>query len=436
MRRWVLCVGLLLPGCVTVSGGGTRRATPLPPPSVPFEQARADGSLTPQTCRAYAQDFERRFEAHGLAFDAFNVGVVWDACGEPGRARAAYARAVEVAPGYAPARNNLAVALTTEGELGAAVEHLTRAVHSRQTSLLYRLNLAHVHRIQYLDSGDMAAFDAAERQLQTCLAFDATNTTAHEDLARLYVDRARRGDTSYWLLAGLVVTQGQARADETGQTSAELWNLRGLIALQREEPSRALGAFRQAIALEPEHVDARLNAALVEISLRDFAAAERDLEAIPATKRRAADSALALGVARRGLRDYEGAEQAYADAARLRPDDPRPLFNVGVLYQEHIGPNAATDGVAEAEIAKARFEEFLGKAGSRPRFAEAAIVARARIANIEEYLGFIQIHRELESEATRLEALHRQEEAERREKLLEMELRALEALDRQNTDAR
>ena len=82
-----------------------------------------------------------------------------------------------------------------------------------------------------VDSGSVAEFDRAQRRLQEVLAVDSDNLEAYEGLARLYYDRAQAGDRSYALLANLVITQAQRGEKIGGTASAELWNLRGLLAV-------------------------------------------------------------------------------------------------------------------------------------------------------------------------------------------------------------
>ena len=83
---------------------------------------------------------------------------------------------------------------------------------------------------------------AAEVQLENVLAVDSRNQLAYESLARLYYDRGRLEDRSYLVLADLVVTQAQRVLEADGVRSADLYNIRGLLWMQRDDPARAIRA--------------------------------------------------------------------------------------------------------------------------------------------------------------------------------------------------
>ncbi len=440
MRRTVwlgwVCIAVL--GCATsVAGGDGTRTRPLVDPGIAdpagsFEQAQARGALDPETCQRHADAFAYRFSKSGDPLDRFNAGVVWDTCGDADKAATAYREVVRVEPAFALAHNNLGTLAYRADRIDDATQHYERAVRAKPTAIPPRHNLAHLHRQHYLDTGSVSSFDKAQRQLQAVLAVDSDNLEAYVGLARLYYDRAAAGDRSYALLSRLVITQAQRRERVDGTSSAELWNVQGLLSVLQGEPSRALKAFNEAIELEPDFVDARLNAALIELELRNFDAAEKNLEAAArfAEGRRAAETSLALGVAKRGLRDFATAEKAYARAMQLDRGDPRPLYNAGVLYQDHIGPSTPGDGLRENEIATDRFERFMKAAASDPQFAAAVASAKRRIDNMGEYAQFLDDQYKLEAEVKRLEARERKQQQERRKELLELERDAQDALDR------
>lgn len=439
MRRsvWLGWVSIIVLGCATTVGGGDGKRTPgivdpgIAEPAASFEQARAAGTLDETTCQQHADAFNLRFQRTGNALERFNTGVVWEACGEPKKAEAAYLDAARARPKLPQVHNNLGTLAYRDGRVDEAIDHFTDALKLQPTAIAPRHNLAHLYRERYRDAGDGADFDRAQRQLQAVLAVDSENLEAYEGLARLYYDRASGGDRSYALLANLVITQAQRTENVGGETSAELWNLRGLLAVLQREPTRALQSFNEAIERDPDMVDARLNAALIELELRNFEAAEENLTVASklAKGARASEAALALGVAKRGVRDFAGAEKAYARAHQLDTNDPRAFYNMGILYQDHIGPSKDTNGLRENEIAKERFQRFLRDAGADAEFVQAAASAKLRVANIDEYAEIIDAQEEIQAEVERLEALERQQREERRKELLLLERKAREALE-------
>ncbi|MEM6297021.1 MAG: tetratricopeptide repeat protein [Myxococcota bacterium] len=436
----VLALAVAVCGGCVASGG---RNEPVPPDdrhvslsspeslAAAFEDAAASGALGPEKCRALAGDFQRWFERTGDPKMAFNAGVVWERCGEDESAARAYHDAASTQAGFAAAHNNLGALAYREDRVDDAIRHYQDALRVDVYALSPRHNLAHAYRERYLNLGSLDAFAKAERQLQAVLAIESDNVRAYEGLARLYYDRAHAGDRSYGLLARVVITQGQRILDEQGRASAELWNLRGLLAVLHEEPSRALRAFEKAIEADPEHLDARLNAALIDLRLRNFSAADEHL--VVASKladgERALETALARGVAKRGRGDYAAAEAAYAKAHQFGPSDPRAHYNLGILYQEHLAPNVDSAGLREVDLAKRHFERFIESAAGQTQHAATVAEAKHRIANIDEYVDVVQVGRKVEAEALRLEVLERQAREARRLELLELERKAQDALD-------
>jgi tetratricopeptide (TPR) repeat protein len=139
---------------------------------------------------------------------------------------------------------------------------------------------------------------------------------------------------------------------------------------------------------------------MIAIRFRDFALAEQALEAAIGAPEAASDLEvwLALGVARRGLRDYDGAEAAYHHALELAPDDPRAWFNLGVLAQDHRvgGADIDTDDVTElANEAAEYFRTFVAKA-HHPRWREHVAEAKHRIAIAQDIVETIDFMSGLE----------------------------------------
>lgn len=371
-----------------------------------FEVAAADG-LSGEECSALADDYQRLYiREPSLLAARFNVAAVWEACGELERAEAIYVELVERQ--YPEALNNLGVLAWSRADHERARDLFERAVAIDPThAIAARNNLATAMHERYTSSKADADFQAAERQLKNVLALDSHNQLAYETLARLYYDRGRLEDASYLVLSDLVVTQAHRVLERDGVQSADLHNLRGLLWMQKEDPARAIRAFQQAVALDPDHADANRNVAMIAIRFRDFATAARALEAVIDAPEVASDVEvwLALGVARRGLTDYDGAEAAYRRALQLAPDDPRAWFNLGVLAQDHRISTAdhSDDWTKLANEAAGHFRTFVAKAG-QPGWRDQVAEAKDRIAIAEDTLQTMEFMRRLEEYAAEVEA--------------------------------
>jgi tetratricopeptide (TPR) repeat protein len=355
-----------------------------------YEVAAADG-LSEEECTTLTSGYQQLYARDpSLHAARFNVAVIWEACGELDQAEAIYE---ELAARQHPL-NNLGALAWSRADHHRALELFERAVAADpRRALAARNNLAMALRERYARTKAVADFEAAELQLQNVLAVDGHNRLAYEGLARLYYDRGRLDDTSYLMLADLIVTQAQRVLELDGIQSADLYNLRGLLWMQKDDPARAIRAFQHAVALEPEHADANRNVAMIAIRFRDFATAARALETAMEVPEAAGDVEvwLALGVARRGLRDYDGAEAAYRRALELAPDDPRAWFNLGVLAQDHRVAVADDDDdwTTLANQAADHFRVFVAEA-DHPRWREHVAEAKDRIAVAEDTIATLE----------------------------------------------
>jgi tetratricopeptide (TPR) repeat protein len=387
--------------------------------------AAASDGLDARECDELIEGFQAIYERDADVLVArFNVAAVHETCGQLEQAEAIYA---ELAKREFPsALNNLGVIAWDRGQHQRAFELFERAVAADEThAVSARNNLAMALRERYATSNEVAEFEKAERHLQNILAVDSSNKVAYENLVRLYYDRGRTHDSSYLLLADLVITQAQRILAAQGEQSGDLHNLRGLLLIEANDQVRALRAFRQAVEVEPEHVDANRNIAMIALRFRDYESAERSLETVLEVDSVAndVDAWIALGVAKRGLRKYDDAEQAYRQALTLDASDPRPWYNLGILAQEHrSGLAEDAKGVTAAyEIALSHYRTFVEQAGSAPRWREAVAEAKDRILVVEDSIEAIEKNQRLEEEYERLRELEAKQREAEIERLRELE---------------
>jgi tetratricopeptide (TPR) repeat protein len=160
------------------------------------------------------------------------------------RAAEHFERAAAVAGADVPdALFNLANTLTALGRFDEAHRHYQRAVELRPGFLPARLN----HALAYSRAGRP---EAAIAELERCLDLDPTYVPALWNLALL-----QRGEEE--------VTGGAferlARALEVDPESAQLRMLRADLLLDRDRWVEAMGAYRSVIEVEPQSADAWAN---------------------------------------------------------------------------------------------------------------------------------------------------------------------------------
>jgi len=392
-----------------------------------YASARASGALSATQCESFSNDFARLYKDHGttLTIAWFNAGAVLEECGQTAKAEEIYKQIVNREPKFDLSYNNLGVIYWNRKQESTALDHFQRAVAANPRTTAPRNNLAAALRNEYSSSPEQNDFEKAERELQTVLAVDSSNRLAYENLARLYYDRGRLKDKSYLLLAGLVVDQAMRVLKEEQVESSDLFNIQGLLFMERDNQVDALKAFKKAAELEPNHADANMNIAMISIRFRDYAQAEASLKIAlkDGRQKKNIETYLGLGVAQRGLRKYKDAEASFKQAIEVAGGDPRPLYNLGILYHEHV---AATGEFSKTpyETAKSYFDKFQGKAGGAAEYKTAVADAKSRMQNIDQLFKDIEEMKKLEAEAKKLEEEAKRQEEEERKRLLDLEAKA------------
>ncbi len=397
-----------------------------------YNKLNSDGKIDGKECDQAAEAFTKVFKDHGKPMVAayFNAGAIYDQCGNLEKAQKIYKDVISADPKYDLAYNNLGVIYWKQGKEKQALDTFRKGVNANKLQArAARNNVAGISRNAYVKTLDASAFKEAETSIQTVLALDSSNQAAYENLARLYYDRGIRKDPSYLVLANLVVTQALRVLNDEGRKSADILNISGLLYMQRDDQINALKAFKGSVEIRPDHPEANLNIAFISIRFRDYETAQKSLGIALKDKKIAKnpEAWLALGVAQRGLKKFDKAEESYTKAAKLAPKDPRPWYNLAVLNQMHL---ATADGIDQEgtkkyfNIAKKHYSKFMELAGSKKEFATNALEAKDSLATIDETFEFFKIQKELEAKAKEMEELQKKQEAEERKRLLELEQKA------------
>lgn len=136
------------------------------------------------------------------------------------------------------------------------------------------------------------------------------------------------------IVVGVLVLVGLFASGQLGGGAAQA-DLEALLEEGRQKltqrgPDEAVQVLKQAHGLAPE--DPRTNSALgqVLVQLDRFDEALPLLEKAAEKEPQVATHRAVLGVALIGLRRLPEAEAALGEALRLAPDDPRPLFQLGI----------------------------------------------------------------------------------------------------------
>jgi tetratricopeptide (TPR) repeat protein len=394
-----------------------------------YEAAKAKGSLSKGQCDEFSKEFEKVYREHGkqMTVAFFNSGAVWDECGDTDKAEQQYLAVTKAVPKYDLSYNNLGVIYWNRGQEGKALEYFEKAEAANIASTAPRNNLAAALRDKYTKTPEQKTFEDSEKLLQRALAVDSSNQLAYENLARLYYDRGRLKDKSYLLLAGLVIKQATDVLKTENIQSADLNNLSGLILMERDDQVNALRAFKTAAEINPKHADAHMNMALIAINFRDYKTAEESLTIAvkdPRQKKNV-EAYLGLGVAQRGLRKYKEAEGSFKKAMDVAKSDARPLYNLGILYHEHIAATQEGDfDKTPYNTAKEYYNKFVAKAGGQSGLTKQVDDAKSRIVAIDQLFRDIEDMKKLEEEQKKLAELAKKQQEEEKKRLLDLEAKA------------
>jgi Tfp pilus assembly protein PilF len=327
---------------------------------------------------------------------AYDTGLVLERCKQGAEARRRFEAAIARDPSFYPARAALARYIAAEpGGLDKAIAELHRAVlDSRFASADAQVALATLQmkrRSTIADEDGADDLDRAKKNLHRALAIDDGNMAAMNQLALWHLDRGKRagaknGGTQAFELAALVCSQ----AIKKNARFAPLHNTAGLVEVELGNLSRASAAFDEARRLDPKLVEAHLNFAALNLSVRGFAKAEEAYRAALAVRPDDYDARVGLALAIRGQIDDASqaarvaeAQKELGNAKRLAPERPEAYFNEAILVQEYgVRGVEPAEAIAKLRQAKELYEQFLRRADGAPAFAETKKRAEERLADI------------------------------------------------------
>jgi Flp pilus assembly protein TadD len=435
------------------------------------EAKKGDGGLSRSECSSVSDAFKRVADDNpGLLEARFNQGAVLYECGRDDEA----ARIWEGLK-YGPAITNLGYIAWKNNEPGRAESQFQKAISDDPLhSVEARNNIAQILRDKARKSTgeDRRKYVAdAVSNLRTVLALDSNNLQAFSTLAFIYYDM------NMLEMAKLVGNQAIKKAEEiatgkfeeekveeandkaagkagkgkkkekaekkggdeaeegkpkeigreagTGVTAdmkkqlAVVHNTLGLVELKKKNISPAIKQFKEAVGMNPNFAEARMNLASLSLNNRDYLTAEENFKAVLKLQPKNFEASIGLGVALRGNKKIDEAETQYNAAKSLDPSQGASYFNLGLLYQEY------KDGQKPAlQKAQDYYRQFLGHAsgGTSDSLKKEA---EKRIKDIDEIYVALA-----EAEKMQREAEEMQKKAEAQQKEMEEKMKQQEAAEK------
>jgi tetratricopeptide (TPR) repeat protein len=345
---------------------------------------------------------ERKFEA-ALAEDGqlaeaeYNLGVLAERQGKKADAIKRYEGALRRKPTLRQAAENLAVIMQNDGNVQGAVQIYQQILTHYPDDASARARLAEIYR----RNND---HDRAMQLAREALIREPKTLTAYKVMMRSYLDRDQLS------MSRLVAL----RALKLDENDPELHHTIGLILLKENEKEKAQLQFKKAVEVRADFVPAHVILARMAMEFEDYPGAEEHLRRVLQADGKNPEALLNLGVAYKGMGQFDKALGAYDEAEKLNPNLAAIFLNRGIILHQHKdAPERAV------ELYKKYMQLAGGDVSLRAdapvfallRDAEGVIVAKAEAKRAEEEA--IRMEAEMkrqEEEAARLEAQQKAEE--------------------------
>jgi tetratricopeptide (TPR) repeat protein len=310
----------------------------------------------------------------------YNLGVARWHSGDPAGAQRAFERAKGLDESLVEAWIQLGRAMAARDDFGSAVANYRDGVEQFPEHIEMRVALIDAYRSQ-------GRAEEAVSEAQAALKVRADSVELYNSMGLAYLDMGRLG------LARFVFQKAMSAVTGAEDNAYLACNLGRVYQLEGNTPL-ARAFYLRALELDPELLPAQVYLSEVYMKDRNYGGVVELLERTAEADPNNADVQLILGVAYRGVGRHSDAETAYRKAGELRPVDPDPWFNLGILFGDHV---------KDYEASLTAFQRYLDSGGSE--------AGRA-----SEYM------KEIERERTRAEKRKKAEE-ERKKREVEREER-------------
>ncbi len=268
---------------------------------------------------------ERKFQAAAdaderLAEASYNLGVLAEKQGKKDEAIAHYKTALRKKPSLTQAAENLAVIAQNGGDVAGAVQIYTQILEHYPDDSGSRARLAEIYR----QTGD---HDRAMEYARGALVRDPKNITANKVMMNVFLERKQLA------MARLVAL----RAMKLDEGDPELYFTVGQILEKENEPAKARIQYQKAVEARPDFQPAHATLARMALKAEDYPGAEEHLRRLLQTNSKSAELHLNLGVAYKGMGQFDKAMQEYDTAEKLNPELAGVYLNRGIILHRHKG---------------------------------------------------------------------------------------------------
>ena len=263
--------------------------------------------------------FQQALDADGkLAEAEYNLGVLAERQGKTDEAVRRYQGALARKPTLKEAALNLAVITQNRGDVADAIARYEDVLARHPDDAMSRARLAEIAR----QAGD---HDKAMDLARQALLRDPKSLTAYKAMMLSYLDRKQ------YAMAKLVAL----RAMKLDEADPELYYTVGLVLLGQDEAVKARVQFKRALELKPDYQPAPLELARLALANENYLMAEEHLRRLLQTNGKSAEFHLNLGVAYKGLGQYDKALEEYDAAEKLDPKLAAVYLNRAIILHRY-----------------------------------------------------------------------------------------------------
>ncbi|MGB0588036.1 MAG: tetratricopeptide repeat protein [Myxococcota bacterium] len=261
----------------------------------------------------------------------YNLGLLLQMNGDLPGAEAAWKSALKADAGYISADARLAELQLNRGDVEGAKARLEGIIAKHR----YQAEARNILAGLAIDAED---WDGAIKHARNVLLGDPENVNAYVNLCVTYFKQGLIDQA--WLVA---TTALDRRREMELPEPAALYNLLGLIYLEKDDSRNAAASFMRALKEDPRQIDAKLNLAALELSYGDFDTALKRFDEALEFQPKVAELHTSRAVALRGLERYEEAEKGYEMALSLDPTSLDPYYNLCVLHHQYTNNYEAAE---------------------------------------------------------------------------------------------
>lgn len=324
--------------------GQTGATTPTPTPEAPkgsdtrAQIGQATALLTtkkPEDARAAVDRLKALLAAEPEnPYIHFNLGVAYEVMGDQTSARDAYLEAVRIQKDFGPAYLNLAAMDMRGGQYDRAASRYRLGITNDPNNMDLWVGLISALQKQ----GKLAE---AEAEAKKALQINSNALNVYNNLGLVYIERGQLDLANFIYQKALTTVPG---ADSSANIHC---NLGRIYQLQGKSGDAKL-SLTKALERDPNLVPALMYLTEYNLANRNF------VDTVPLMERARdldpgnANIYMNLGVAYRGTARYDEARAAYEQVIKLKPEDPDPHLNLGILYGDYMKSYDAA--IAEYEL--------------------------------------------------------------------------------------